>query len=282
MPVSQLGLLQKRAQLQAFQARAEAALKEVLTPADAPAALRLVLNDAITYDAATKSGGMDGSIVQGEELGRPENAALKPLVAKLAAAKAKIDEAGAADGSGPISWADTLVLAARVATQTAWRDIKIARAQIKSGGEVIAGSAFGAPWPVRLGRADSAAPGPAGRVPAADAPVEDIKKYLLTVGAKPGSTGGPFGQLPPLWDRPAFSLWTAASADPAAEEARFAAEDPKAFKGIKEAYDRSRKTITRTDYEVDFIAYFTDLSNLGATFTKDAYLTPEPVAAIKF
>ncbi len=41
--------------------------------------------------------------------------------------------------------------------------------------QVIAGSAFGAPWPVRLGRADAATPGPAGRVPAADAPVEDIK-----------------------------------------------------------------------------------------------------------
>ncbi len=36
------------------------------------------------------------------------------------------------------------------------------------------------------------------------------------------------------------------------------------------------------DYEVDFIDFFTNLTNLGATFRKDAYLHPEEVPAIKF
>ena len=45
------------------QARAEAALAKELTAADTPLALRLLLNDAGTYDAATKTGGCDGSIV---------------------------------------------------------------------------------------------------------------------------------------------------------------------------------------------------------------------------
>ena len=36
---------------------------QVLTGADAPACLRLVFNDAGTYDVNTKTGGMDGSII---------------------------------------------------------------------------------------------------------------------------------------------------------------------------------------------------------------------------
>lgn len=35
----------------------------MLSAEDAPAAVRLVFNDAGTYDEATKTGGMDGSIV---------------------------------------------------------------------------------------------------------------------------------------------------------------------------------------------------------------------------
>lgn len=46
-----------------MQARAEAALAQELSAADTPLALRLLLNDAGTYDAATKTGGCDGSIV---------------------------------------------------------------------------------------------------------------------------------------------------------------------------------------------------------------------------
>ncbi len=59
-----------------------------------------------------------------EELGRPENAGLKALVEKLKAAKAKID-AGDVNGAGPISWADTIYLAGRVATQASWAQIKV-------------------------------------------------------------------------------------------------------------------------------------------------------------
>lgn len=45
------------------QARAEQELKKVLTADDAPAALRLVLNDAATYDVDSGAGGLNGSIV---------------------------------------------------------------------------------------------------------------------------------------------------------------------------------------------------------------------------
>lgn len=51
-----------------------------------------------------------------EELNRPENKALAPLVEKLRQAKAAID-ASANEGQGPLSWADTIVLAAKVGGQ---------------------------------------------------------------------------------------------------------------------------------------------------------------------
>ena len=45
---------------------------------------RLLLQDASTYDAPAKNGGVDGSIVLNKaEAGRPENAGLSDYVAKL-------------------------------------------------------------------------------------------------------------------------------------------------------------------------------------------------------
>ncbi len=71
--------------------------------------------------------------------------------------------------------------------------------------------------------------------------------YFNQLAVKPGqSSGGPFAAKPPFWERPMFVLWTAAAADPAAEEARFVEADPKTWAGIKTAYDRSRRTVTRT------------------------------------
>lgn len=60
-------------------------------------------------------------------------------------------------------------------------------------------------------------------------------------------------------------------ARPQAYEEKLAAEN-KEFAAFKKKYDISRETITRTDYEVDFITYFTSLATLGAKFNPDAYL----------
>lgn len=60
----------------------------MLVAADAPSCMRLMLNDAGTYDPATKTGGLDGSIIlSSEELARPENAGLGPVVDKIKKAK---------------------------------------------------------------------------------------------------------------------------------------------------------------------------------------------------
>ncbi len=64
----------------------------------------------------------------------------------------------------PITWADLSVLAAKVAVQKSWFVAKAAR--LGPGADVnTISSAFGADWPVVLGRMDSAAADPAGRIP---------------------------------------------------------------------------------------------------------------------
>lgn len=46
-----------------LQQRSERELKKVVTPEDAPTALRLVIHDAATFDVATGQGGLNGSII---------------------------------------------------------------------------------------------------------------------------------------------------------------------------------------------------------------------------
>jgi hypothetical protein len=59
-----------------------------------------------------------------EELNRPENAYLKPLAARVKEAKAAVD--AAVDPKGPkIGYADLMVLATKVATTQAWKEVKV-------------------------------------------------------------------------------------------------------------------------------------------------------------
>jgi L-ascorbate peroxidase len=171
-----------------------------------------VFNDAATYDYATKTGGMDGSVVLSkEEAGRPENKGLEDLVKRLAKAKDAIDKGNAAIGSGLISWADTLVLAAKVAVEDEWREIKLARAANPAGGDKIV-KAFGAQWDVRLGRLDSSEAAPS-RALAPNADAETMRQFMLKLGAKVEDQG-PFAPKPPFWERPAFVVYSAAQDNP--------------------------------------------------------------------
>ncbi|MEW5309373.1 MAG: hypothetical protein WDW38_001267 [Sanguina aurantia] len=247
LQVKGLGSFQRSDQRTEYKLMATAVLKEALLPADSSFAVRLAFNDAATYDINTKTGGFDGSVVLSSELDRPENVMLKPLVERLAEAKKTIDANGAKTGAGPISWADLIMLAGKVSTQKSWVQMKVKRAVTESGGELIAGP-LGSPWDVRLGRVDNATAAPEGRIPTAESSIPEIKAFFRF--------------------------------DPAAEEIRMAAADP-TFADYKKKYDMSRRTLTRTDYEVDFIAYYTRLVDLGATFNPDAYLYPIPLGPLK-
>jgi hypothetical protein len=63
--------------------------------------------------------------------------------------------------------------------------LQMKKVQTTSGGEIIT-TVYGTEWPVRLGRVDSATPGAAGRIPAADAPVGEIVDFMKKLGVKEG------------------------------------------------------------------------------------------------
>jgi L-ascorbate peroxidase len=271
IPVRSLTSGQKSAMRADFIKRAEVAMRAELSAADAPVALRLLLHDAATFDAAAGAGGVNGSVVLSEELGRPENKDLKAAAAKIGKAKAAVD-AGARPGQAPLSWADALVLAVKTTREEEWRAAKIALNPVK--GEGLARLASN-PIPLRIGRVDAGAPDAAGRVPAPGAPPAEVAAFMGALGVKDASTlVGPFARKAPFWERPTFLLWCGAQADGAASEAAFAAALPEAFGPWKAKYDASRRGSFRTDYEVDFGENIAKLADLGATFDPDAYLFP--------
>lgn len=251
-----------------FQARALEELRKVLTSEDAADSVRALINDAGTYDVTTGTGGFNGSLRL--ELDRPENSGLKGYFAKLATAKAAIDEKSATIGSGigPISYADLEILAAKVATKQLWRKIKLSNAKVQSGGEKI-DEAFGTQWDTVVGRVDADTPDPAGRIPAPGASAAELKEFFFQLGNK--NPEGGFGKpKPPFYARQAFVLLAAAYPD---AEDKLAADDAE-FGQWKAKYDRSKRTTTRTEFEVDYIEFIAKLGSLGATFDRNAYLVP--------
>ncbi|GAX83707.1 hypothetical protein CEUSTIGMA_g11132.t1 [Chlamydomonas eustigma] len=266
--VENLSSFQKSDMRAAFRSRAESAIKQFLDPSDAPACIHLALLDAGTYDITTKRGGMTGAIMLSNASAQPPW--VKPVAEKLKKAKAAIDE-GDEYGAGPISWADLLYLSGKVTSQSAWK-----AAKGKYGNQP--GDPWGNPWDgITLGRIDTDIAGP-NKVPGDDASPKQIQEYLLQLGAKPGS-GGFLSAKPPFWEKPGFLIWTSGAQNPTAEEVRLAAAVP-AFADAKADYDKSRRSIARTNYEVDFAVVYNKLTNLGASYNPDAYLFPLKVMDI--
>lgn len=268
-PVSSLTTFQKAAIAAEFEKRCLAAFDGgVITAADAPAAVRLLLADAA-------SGGVDGSAAQ-YELSRAANKGLSAYVAKLKAAKATID-AAARPGQAPVSWADITVLGARSALRKQFLDAKIARAASK-GVEPNLGAirSLGSEFPITLGRVDATAAGADVTLPPPTADAATVKSWFAALGQPPKGSNRPL-----LYARPAFILWSAASDDPTATEASFASADPE-FRDAALKYTRSRATASRTEYEVDVADAVTRVASAraGAAFVEDAYLYPIQVEQV--
>ncbi|KAG0527311.1 hypothetical protein BDA96_06G222900 [Sorghum bicolor] len=87
-----------------------------------PSLLTLALNDAMTYDKATKTGGANGSIRL--ETSRPENSGLSAALDLLTEAKKEIDSFSK---GGPISFADLIQFAAQSALKRSFLDAAIAK-----------------------------------------------------------------------------------------------------------------------------------------------------------
>lgn len=264
---SALSAFQRRDLLVDFQKRAEKELKAVLSASDAPACMRLLIHDAATYDASEKRGGVNGSIVTSEELNRPVNSDLKSLVEKLSKAREAVKKNGP-PSQAMLSWADTIVLAAKVSTELSWA--KEREARLSANNQQLA-QKFGNPFEITLGRVDSEGADRDVSIPTSGSSPKEVQAFMSTLGVQdPSQLGGPLSKKAPFWERPTFLLWTASENDPAAAEAAFGA-DP-AFESWKLKYDKSRDTTFRQDYEIDFVQFFNKLADLGARYDKNVYL----------
>jgi len=222
--------------------------------------LTLALNDAITYDKATKTGGANGSIRL--EISRPENSGLSAALDLLTEAKKEIDSKSK---GGPISFADLIQFAAQSALKRSFLDAAIA----KCGGNEEKGrtlySAYGSngQWGLfdkTFGRTDAQEADPEGRVPDwSKASVQEMKDRFVAVGLGPRQLAVMSAFLGP---------------DQAATEEQLIA-DPDCRPWV-EKYQRSRETVSRTDYEVDLITTLTKLSSLGQKINYEAYTYPKP------
>ncbi|XP_009623911.1 thylakoid lumenal 29 kDa protein, chloroplastic isoform X2 [Nicotiana tabacum] len=254
-------LIQRR-QRSEFQSKIKGILYEAIkgNPDIVPSILTLALNDIMTYDKATKSGGPNGSIRFSSEISRPENKGLAAAMNLLEESKKEIDSDSK---GGPISYADLIQLAAQSAVKSTF----LASAIRKCGGNVEKGSllysAYGSngQWGLfdrQFGRSDAQEPDPEGRVPQWDkASVQEMKDKFKAVGFGPRQLAVMSAFIGPDQD---------------ATEALLA-NDPEVLPWVQK-YQRSRETVSRTDYEVDLITTLTKLSCLGQQINYEAYSYP--------
>ncbi|XP_058103815.1 thylakoid lumenal 29 kDa protein, chloroplastic isoform X2 [Magnolia sinica] len=225
-----------------------------------PSILTLALNDAMTYDKATKSGGPNGSIRFSLEISRPENKGLSAALSLLEEAKKEIDSYSK---GGPLSFADLIQSAAQSATKNTF----LASAIRKCGGNEEKGNlvytAYGSngQWGLfdrEFGRVDSQEPDPEGRIPQWEkASVQKMKDKFSAIGFGPRQLAVMSAFLGP---------------DQLATESRLAS-DPDVLPWVQK-YQRSRETVSQTDYEVDLITTLTKLSRLGQQINYEAYTYP--------
>ncbi|OVA18421.1 heme peroxidase [Macleaya cordata] len=225
-----------------------------------PSLLTLALNDAMTYDKATKSGGPNGSIRFSSEISRPENQGLSSALNLLEEAKKEIDSYSK---GGPISFSDLIQYAAQSAVKRTFLTAAIR----KCGGNEEKGNllytAYGSngQWGLfdkQLGRSDTQEPDPEGRVPQwQKASVQEMKDKFSAVGFGPRQLAVMSAFLGP---------------DQLATE-NLLASDPDVLPWVQK-YQRSRETVSQTDYEVDLITTLTKLSCLGQRINYEAYSYP--------
>ncbi|XP_055834464.1 thylakoid lumenal 29 kDa protein, chloroplastic [Solanum dulcamara] len=254
-------LIQRR-QRSEFQSKVKVTLFDAMkaNPDIIPSILTLALNDAMTHDKATKTGGPNGSIRFSSEISRTENKGLDAALNLLEESKKVIDSDSK---GGPISYADLIQFAAQSAVKSTF----LASAISKCGGNVEKGtllySAYGSngqwfQFDRTFGRSDAQEPDPEGRVPQWDkASVQEMKDKFKAVGLGPRQLAVMSAFLGP---------------DQAATEALLAS-DSEVLPWIQK-YQRSRETVSRTDYEVDLITTITKLSSLGQVINYEAYTYP--------
>lgn len=82
-------------------------------------------------------------------------------------------------GQAPVTWADLIVIGAKVATLLEWNEIKEKRNPKGEGGVSVA-NLFGAEWQIQLGREDATQPDPEVSIPTTDSSVDEIRVSFST------------------------------------------------------------------------------------------------------
>ncbi|KAL5724093.1 L-ascorbate peroxidase [Ranunculus cassubicifolius] len=262
-PANAADLIQRR-QRSEFQSDVKFSLYTAIKgkPELVPSILMLALNDSMTYDKATKSGGANGSIRFSSEISRPENKGLSAALDLLEDVKKEIDSNSK---GGPISYADLIQCAAQSAVKSTF----LASAIRKAGGNEEKGNllytAYGSngQWGLfdrQFGRVDAQEPDPEGRVPQwQKASVQEMKDKFSAIGLGPRQLAVMSAFLGP---------------DQVATETLLSS-DPDVLPWVVK-YQRSRETVSETDYEVDLITALTKLSALGVgkDINYEAYTYP--------
>ncbi|KAG6547049.1 hypothetical protein Mapa_011666 [Marchantia paleacea] len=231
-----------------------------------PDLMRLALNDALTFNKESKTGGSNGSIIF--ELERPENRGLEAAVALLASVKKDID---AESKGGPIFWADLIQLGAQSATKRTFIDAAIRKCGGKEDKGLQLYQAYGSngqwgQFDKLLGRSSASEADPNGRVLLwQDASPQEIKERFGQLGVKPRQ----------------IAVLSAFLGPNQAEIENKLVADPDFTPWVKK-YQISRETVSQTDYEVDLITSFTKLSVLGQTINYEAYSYVVPRKPLKF
>ncbi|KAL3637154.1 Thylakoid lumenal 29 kDa protein, chloroplastic [Castilleja foliolosa] len=225
-----------------------------------PSVLTLALNDAVTYDKATKSGGPNGSIRFSSEISRPENKKLAAALSFLEDAKKEIDSVSL---GGPISYADLIHFAAQSAVKSTF----LSSAIRKCGGNEEKGAllytAYGSTgqWGLfdrQFGRLDAEQPDPEGRVPEWEkSSVLEMKNKFSAIGFGPRQLAVMSAFLGP---------------DQSATEALLAS-DPDVLPGFRNT-NAAVKLYHKQIMRVDLITTLTKLSSLGQQINYEAYTYP--------
>uniref|UniRef100_A0A7S1IVM9 glyceraldehyde-3-phosphate dehydrogenase (NADP(+)) (phosphorylating) n=1 Tax=Eutreptiella gymnastica TaxID=73025 RepID=A0A7S1IVM9_9EUGL len=202
--------------------------------------VRLVYHDSISYNRETNTGGCNGSIRFPEELARPENEGLAPVVARLQTLQ---DEVKAATGVG-LTFTDTMVLAASAIAGYTFK-VQLCTHTNPEECDLLYNGYGNKPRKLRIGRRDVPKPEPEGRVPWTNSSGTDF----IMAGANIGITIPETVALSPSGRDPGTASPLLPGGSAQAREVLL--QDARAVNAFKDL-DRTRATTTRTNYEIKF------------------------------
>ena len=129
---------------------------------------------------------------------------------------------------------------------------------------------FSAAFPIKIGRVDASSAKSNTRLFNGSEEVSSLKEIFDKLGVKK--------ERRLFTERQQFLLFPLLFGGTIADaEQKLVDANPSSYKEWLSKYQKSRRTVTRTDYEVDFIDAFTRLCSL-ASFDPDAYLIErEPI-----